>query len=382
MRFPTPFAALLVIVGVPRDAEAQSRLARPVIDTVSGHIVRVTNNGPTTWTDTNGWKLVYERTIQPPDGTPGMLEKPAGVVLLDGGQLITWGDWQHPSITLYDAHGGLERELGRVGDGPGEYRSVEVGLVHDTLIIQDQKLGRVTLMTVNGRLVRSFQSVCCAYPGAVGTGGRLIRITAGAGEWHLFDFAGQPRGVFAAPQARKASAWEFRTSGGSGRADIPFGGLNRQLQLANGSIVYGITNRSEFLVTNNGKDTARIFGTRHDPAVVIPDPMRDSMFRAFTRQPEVAAVAHPSDVPTTYPLWDALYHDGAGNIWLQRGGMYGTAVRRFDVFAADGRLLGAVSAPLMKPVALAWSRDHLAVLDQDDNDLPRIRIFRVDRRGH
>ena len=52
-----------------------------VIDTLPGGIVRVANKVPTEWTDTNGWKLVLERTIAPPDSTPGQLNQPGGIVV-------------------------------------------------------------------------------------------------------------------------------------------------------------------------------------------------------------------------------------------------------------------------------------------------------------
>ncbi|HEY8061621.1 MAG TPA: hypothetical protein VID74_02430, partial [Gemmatimonadales bacterium] len=88
-----------------------------------------------------------------------------------------------------------------------------------------------------------------------------------------------------------------------------------------------------------------------------------------------------ADMPTSYPLWTGVSQDGAGNIWIERVASP-TARREFDVFSVDGRFLGAVPVPFADGRVASWSRDHLAVLDTDANDLPRIRIFRVDRRGH
>jgi hypothetical protein len=85
MRRLTALAGLTLLVA--RGAEAQ-RLARPTIDTVNRHIVRVMNGAPTAWTDTNGWKLVYERTVQPAEGSPAMFSNPTDVHLLPDGKVI------------------------------------------------------------------------------------------------------------------------------------------------------------------------------------------------------------------------------------------------------------------------------------------------------
>jgi hypothetical protein len=85
MRRLAALAGLMLLVS--RGAEAQ-RLTRPTIDTVNHHIVRVMNNGPTAWAGTNGWKLVYERTVQPAEGSPGMFSNPTDAHLLPDGKVI------------------------------------------------------------------------------------------------------------------------------------------------------------------------------------------------------------------------------------------------------------------------------------------------------
>ena len=122
MTVRAPVAVVVLAFGLVGRGQAQSRLAKPTIDTVNHHIVRVMNSGPTAWTDTNGWKLVYERTVQPAEGTTGVLENPGGILLLNDGRLLEW-DFRTPAINLYDARGSFVRRLGRAGAGPGEFRS-------------------------------------------------------------------------------------------------------------------------------------------------------------------------------------------------------------------------------------------------------------------
>ncbi len=51
---------------------------------------------------------------------------------------------------------------------------------------------------------------------------------------------------------------------------------------------------------------------------------------------------------------------------------------RFEVFTHDGRLLGSVTAPFTwSSPNITFLGDRIGVIDADDNDLPRIRIYRV-----
>ena len=110
----------LFVVAIAARANAQSRLTKPTIDTINHHIVRVMNSGPTAWTDTNGWKLTLERTVQPPEGSAGELAKPTTALVTSGGQIVV-ADWQTPRVGLYDRSGRFVRLLGRPGAGPGEF---------------------------------------------------------------------------------------------------------------------------------------------------------------------------------------------------------------------------------------------------------------------
>lgn len=382
-------AALAVLTLLTaRGAEAQ-RLTRPTIDTVNHHIVRVMNNGPTAWTDTNGWKLVYERTVQPTEGSPGELGNPNQIHLLDDGRLVV-SDMairsKPPAIALYDAAGKFVRPLGRPGEGPGEFRQVESGLFADTLLIQDATLGRATVMTLGGKFIRTYPtSAQQRGEVAVRSDGRLQTMKYGRGPLaYLMHFSptGARTDSALIPEAGAPHEWEVAVTGGMSRYGIPFAGRTVRHYTRDGSTIYGMTDRYQFVVSPNGGDTALIFGRNGAPASPIPSALRDSIFRMFTSNPGVARVAALHDVPTVYPIWSGLNSDPAGNIWVTVGGNPGQAIRQLDVFAPNGHYMGAVAVPFRTATAMAWSRDRLAALDVDQNDLPRIRIFRIERRGH
>ena len=367
---------------------AQSKLAKPVIDTVNHHIVRVMSGGPTAWADTSGWRLVYERTVQPPDGSTGMLERPRQILLLPDGSLIA--AQRNPAvIKLYDPQGKFVRNIGREGAGPGEFRAPQLVLFRDTLVIHDANLGRAALWTADGKFVRQFLTNVHydGPPVSMDDKGRLRvqtpRASAGmfGSQWTYFDLTGKRVDSIVPPEVAKVKNWEAKVPGGFSQSSVPFSPFNFYAFLRDGSIVYGGTDRYLMFVTRTGHDTVRMFGRTGLDVIAIPAAVRDSQFRSATQDPNIRAVAAESDIPRTYALWGGFSVDGNGNTWVVPGGPPWAAAKWFDVFDPSGRFLGAVPAPFAAFSFASWASNRVAVLDNDENGLPRVRIFRVDRRG-
>lgn len=379
--------ALLTSLSVGAVA-AQSRPGRPVIDTLDHHVVRVMNNGPTAWTDTNGWKLVYERTVQPADGSPGMLGSPSRVLLLRDGRLIVTDD-KATTINLYRADGTWLRALGRKGEGPGEYHTIEPALLGDTLFIQDYQLARGTLMTLDGKVVRTFPTVCCfGYPASADRHGHLHITGPGAnrrGQLLTLSATGVRLDSMPVPRMEVTRQWTTHSVDAFGTHTATFpvflAPQDWDIVLHNGAVLYGATDSLKFVVTAHGTDTARWFEGPAVPPLEIPGHVRDSLWHLYTdHNAALRAVASMSDLPSTYPVWGDITEDGAGSIWVIMGA---GVSHRFAVYAADGRFLGWVSSPPIRSLdRTAWTSDHMAMIDTDDNDLPRVRIFRIERRGH
>lgn len=379
---------LCALFAVP--LAAQARLSRPVIDTVDHHIVRVTNSGPTAWTDTNGWKLVYQRTVQPPEGSPGMLQNPSALLLLPDGRLIVI-DNKATTVNLYGANGSWIRALGRRGEGPGEYHAIEGALLRDTLFIQDYLQGRGTVMTFDGRVVRTFPTPCCfGYPATADDHGRLHVYGAAAnhhGQILTLSADGTRLDSLPEPAMKAPRQWTTHTvtNGMSSSAtfNVPMAPENRDVVRHSGAVVFGSTDSLDFVETSHGTDTLRRFNGPAVTPVEIPRGVRDSLYHLYTdHNAALRAVASESDIPENYPVWRDMAEDGGGDLWVLTGAGAGL-LTRFAVFDPAGRFLGWVASPPIRYLGqTAWSSDHMAVIDTDDNDLPRIRIFRIDRRGH
>jgi hypothetical protein len=286
-------------------------------------------------------------------------------------------------VQLFGADGRFVRAIGREGAGPGEYRNPYVMLYHDSIVVQDQQLHRATVYDPDGKLVRSFSSACCAFGVNhwVDDHGHLI--ANGLRGWEIFDLTGKRLDSLVPPEAETFRRWVVRNASGQTAmsSTVPFSGRNEAMPLHNGSVVYGATDRYLLLITTTGRDTVRIFGRSGLQPERVSTAKRDSVYgEMIKRVPAMAGVAKESDIPSTGPLWDDLVQDDAGNIWVTRA-VGAKRLIEADVFTVDGRYLGAVATPFPVHVGIgAWSRDHLAVFDADENDLPRVRIYRIDRR--
>jgi hypothetical protein len=380
------FAALSLSLLALSSASAQ-RLTQPTVDTLNHHIIRTMNSGPSAWTDTNGWRLVYERTMQPKDGDPGELGDVSVVALLNDGRLVE-SETKDPSIRLFDATGHFVRMIGRTGDGPGEFRSPNLMLYHDTLVIHDPRLHRGTLFTLDGHVLRSFATVCCSFgnPSWIDDRGRMTLQGLGRGtpgQWFIIDVTGRRLDSLPIPVAEPPKSWVVLNSRGmpSATVGIPYSGQTVRRILHDGTLLYGATDHYQLIVSATDRDTIRIFGRSNVTAIPLRQSLRDSAFQFIVGKIDgLRAVAHVGDIPSTYPLWSAVSQDGNGNLWVDRGVVAGPP-HQFDLFASDGRFLGVVPAPFAGHIG-ALNRDHVAVVDADENELPRIRVYRIDRRGH
>ncbi|HET9065571.1 MAG TPA: hypothetical protein VFN22_07130 [Gemmatimonadales bacterium] len=391
MHRPVVTILICALVAACTSQDAGLSTHATITDTLPGGIVRVTNNGPSEWSDTNGWKLVLERTLAPAAGSPGELLEPRWLLLRDDGALVV-GDMEPPRFAWYDSTGSFVRTLGREGDGPGEFRSPHPALLGDTLIVHDPQQSRITLLTLADSFVRAFPSICCYFgpPAFVDRDGLITvqssrRVEGGPSlpQWVRFDLSGQRLDSLLQPQAVAPAVWILTQTfpgGGSGTSTryIPLAPQSSVTLLHDGTAVFGRTDLPTFAVVRNGTDTVRIFG-RSD---VTPDPapagMRDSLFEAVTKQnAKMKDVASISDIPSTLPTWRAIDEDGAGNLWVTVGGE-GRPIR-FDVYDPSGRLLGTVPRPWGATWASSWAGDRVAILDTDGDDLPRIRIYHIER---
>lgn len=377
---------MLALLGACAEAaEAPGLAAAPTIDTLPNGAVRVVNHGPTEWVDTNGWKLVLEHTIQPTSGAPGELFQPMGIAIRADGHLIV-GDNSPAQAKLFGPDGQFIRTIGREGEGPGEYRFVNPAWLGDTIVVQDNRRG--TTFTMSGESIATFDAVCCVGGPPVKVDDRnRIRMTGSGAmspgrftyRWTWFSADGKRLDSLEVPSAGDGPTWKIDQGGGGvATYGIPFAGYSHGETLRDGRIIYGFTGDYQVLLSTTGSDTVMVFGRDDVTAASIPDSIRESKLEEMTSMASYVSGANLEEIPTTFPFWRELEQDGQGNIWIGRPGGSGASTS-YDVFTTDGRLRGSVAIPWGLGWQKAWGGDRVAVLDIDESDLPRIRVYRVQR---
>jgi hypothetical protein len=77
-----------------------------------------------------------------------------GGIAVDGHGMVHVLESHDRQIRVYDEDGSHVRTFGRAGEGPGEFRSARlIGLRHDTLVVGDAGLGRITFFDRSGAVL-------------------------------------------------------------------------------------------------------------------------------------------------------------------------------------------------------------------------------------
>jgi hypothetical protein len=356
-----------------------------VVEVLPGGVRLVRNAGPSDWADTNGWKLVLERTIAPADGSPGAMSGPRAIVADDSGRVFVL-DRKPAVIKWYRADGSFGGTIGRQGGGPGEFSDYGwLYLAHDTLVHLDPGQGRMSAFTIGGSFVRSWVSLSRAAndqvaddSGRVPTPVRLAEGGINSGQGLIrYRVDGTVADSLWYPSALEPKLWSLRTATADMGMFVPFAPDRVAITDRAGRLVWGDQDRYRLLLSRTGRDTLLIIEAT-SKAFPIPDSLRQSTFsEAVARDAWLRPIARLDDIPETFPLWTALIADADNNLWVLRAGPHGDG-DSFDVFAPTGTWRGSVPAPFHTVESTFWTRDHVYVLD-DSDDGPVIKVFRIDR---
>jgi hypothetical protein len=374
--------------------DARQALVEPVIDTLASGVVRVTNNGPTAWADTNGWKIVLEREIKPEEGSPGELSSSHYLAADDAGNVYVLQ--QSPArIAKFGPDGEWIKDIGREGDGPGEFRNGMIGVIGDTIFIQDPNNTRITTFLTDGTPIASHTSQCCWFTSRLNTlsnGAVLIPGPPPNSESRGALFATHLDGrvidtLLQPPESdvERESYWELVLRSGNStsmsRMTIPFHPFDLTTVRPDGKIVRGRSSEYRLVIGNDFTDTLRIFSASA-PTISVSEAQRDSAYDVIrSRMPdrfreEFDRVAKKSDMPGTWPVWSGFHSDSDNNIWVALPGERG-AYSTYQVFNPDGILLGSVNGPGANLFSGYWTRTHIYMPAEDEDGLPYVRVYRI-----
>jgi hypothetical protein len=378
-------------------ADARTSLNEPVIDTLAGGIVQVTNTGPTAWADTSGWRIVEERVIAPAEGSEGELSGTRGLAADAAGNVYVMQS-EPTRIAVFGPDGNWQRDIGREGDGPGEFRNGMLGIVGDTLFVQDPNNTRLTTFKTDGSFIATYPSQCCWFTSRlpVLADGRVMIMgppPAGSNEeargaFFLTRMDGVVTDTLMMPVDRPDESgdyWEVMRRSGQNTSvsiiNIPMKANDQAEIRPDGMVVRGRNDSYRLVMGNDYADTVRVI-VSSAPSLSVTDAQRDSAYQATLDDVDedwrdaFAEVAKLSDIPGSWPLWTRMTVDRENNLGVALPGDRGPYTK-LQVFNPDGVLLGdvpAVNAPIFNGF---WTRDRIYVGDEDENGLPIIRVFRI-----
>ena len=349
--------------------------------TVEGDTLRVRANGRPIWgTDV---RLVEEFTIGQVDGPPEYAFGSVYRLAVDAtGAFYVFDEQEPPQIRKYDAEGRFLFNVGRSGDGPGEYRSGEMTVAQDSLLIFcSPGHRRMTVFGPDGT-VRSIVSLhdryflgendCLADAGGLvfrRSPRILLEGSTGFGKAATMlrlRLDGSVADSFYMPPRATESMSVTLTTDGPLHA---FAAESIGVPYAVGGMIIGHSESYRVVVTRPGARVMVI--ERRSPRIPLQGAEREEWIariecyegagRAAAQRGLGAPPPEPS-LPEEKPYFRDLSSDLSGRIWVH---LYAEAERRnveprpgnpcppltwrerntYDVFSGDGEYLGRVRLP-------------------------------------
>lgn len=391
--------------------EAWTAVVDTVADTISVHTV-----SGQVWPSDG--ELVSEVSIGVLDGAPEYqfgqvralaVDSPGNIYVLDG---------HGPVIRKYGPDGTYMYDVGREGEGPGEYKRPDSGLVFTPdgrLVLRDPGNGRISIYSPDGDYLDSWPVA-----GSMNTSNAMIatrandvltpvikNLGASVMEWQRGLARYHPDGTVDTLDVPDVDYEEARISGesenSSSSSNVPFTPQQEVAYSPLGYFVTGVSDSYSFELLRPDAPVVRI-SRDYEPVPVLPDEKsirRKQITKNFTENFPGWKWNGP-DIPDTKPAYRGFLVSEEGRIWVQisqpsERAMSEADVRAeeqriegtvnpyrepsvFDVFEPTGEYLGQVTTPegfQTYPRPVIRDMDAWAVVT-DDLDVARVHHFHVD----
>jgi hypothetical protein len=369
--------------------------------------------------------LVEEVSIGVADGSEEyMLGEIADIALGRDGSIYVL-DRQVPAIRHYDAQGKFSRNIGRRGQGPGEFRSMSgIAIARDGhLLLWDTGNWRINVYSPTGDILPqittpsgSSGNSMATYSRAlmVDTAGRLItrkvvfsRDMMHSTLWLRFTPDGALIDTIAAPPSPYEVAKVSATSGRfSTSNEVPFAPRRFVAMSPLGSMIAGFSNRYAFEIHQQGRPVVSVRrDVKAEPVSRSERAEERKKVEDQMRKTDPTWSWNGPDIPDTKPFYHDLQVAVDGRIWVpiipevsarvggisSGGGGVGPATNRprvegpppppprpalYDVFEPDGLYIGQVQVPA-RVSSVVRRGDQVWAVAVDENDVPRLKRYRI-----
>jgi hypothetical protein len=393
-------AAIALLGLLAACGDAGPELATAVRDTLPGGIPRVMSPAPTGWADSadpRAWRLVPDGVFAGEPGTLAELIDPSALAVDAAGRIYV-ADRKPVVIKVFDTSGRFLHAIGREGEGPGEFRAPFIAVHGASLVVHDPQVSRTSVFDTAGTFVRSWPSSCCYWDEvAVDSSGLAYVPTARAdtvrGSFRVrYALDGTPRDTMRLPEGPEPATWTFSGSSSGVRTmqmmmPVPLSATTARAYHPDGGMVYGFAQGYELVRTRTGSDSALVFGRAWTPEP-LPDSVRQAavaeqverLGKDFSASAVNDAISQ-AEVPKIAPPYSEVSVDGSGNTWVRVGADDGRLPVRFDVFDSGGAWLGrvTVNAAIPRYGAVRWTADALYAVMEDEDGVPAIHRYRIER---
>lgn len=353
------------------------------------------------WTEATAWRvdtnpLLRIGTVQGDSnhqlfrvGGAGKLSDGTIVVANGGSQEVRW----------FDPKGRFLRNVGRQGEGPGEYRGMRslLMLAGDSVLVEDGLRDRMNLYSSTGDLVRSWtiQPLRSPFdtPPPIGrlADGAFVAFTRG----NLSEPPGlvEDRGTLVQYHDGQAADTLAQFPGGESyyvrcgpnntavcNASMPY--MRGAYAAAGPQRVYaGNGQRYEIRAYEAGGALQAVYRRVAELQQVTQNDVQRYVEEILTRmrperRPEWRRHLESAPHPERFPAFDALRVDATGHLWVERFDRGQEPVRTWDVFGPDGRWLGSLALPRGLTV-MQIGDDFVLGVTRDENDVEYVTVRRL-----
>lgn len=322
-----------------------------------------------------------------------VFETPVFAMLASNGNLLV-ADKGSTSIRVVDGKGRLVRNVGRRGDGPGEFGYIGWGVACgvDSMLVGQPSM--FSMIAKDGRVVRRFRVPADSGPASLkGVGcladGSIVYQTA------MMDWDQQripdmfvTRVGFAATTRLGAFLWKVDSlPGGEWVGTHPGGyprplGTNYSAVVTGASVMVGVSDRQAFTALPSRRLIAlELAGKPGSPsdeelesaiqqvADIAPPDFRSRVEAALRRFPK----------PDKRPLFYGAVGDPTGCVWVQLSAPGEPQTTYAIVAASSGAPVAQVRVPLALRIFQVGA-DYIVGLTFDQNDEPHIVVLDLTRR--
>ena len=388
----TPILAATLTVACGQDSTVARGNLTTTFDTIND-VIHVTNTG-----HPPEWQLTQVASIGPKSVTEtGSPDEFGGVrsAALGPDNALFIADLINREVRVFGLDGAHRRTFGREGEGPGEFSGLHsITWVGDRLLALDYVIGRVTEFSAEGDVLGQRRM-----RGRIGGSPLRFRFfTVGPDEAYAMTYVvGETRRglMFAGHDSRgetgdtlpllrseQPSGIECEyNEGWVSSFDIPFAPSLVQHPGPGGTMYMAMSDDYRIAVTR-GSDTLRVIGRTlsAEPISDVEWETGNQEFREFLAETPGAECSPRRPIRAdAKPFIKGIHIAPDGRLWVE---VLRTASNRWELFDAEGRLLGAFPVrPRKEDAAPVFGPDHLVTIRQDSLDLDHVDVWRIDRGG-